>query len=883
MTLSNVMKNVTHAIFVAVALLLTSSCSNDYDWDSPSWLGGSIYDELQRRGNFSIYLGMAEDLGQAELLRKTGSVTVFVADDDAYRAWFEKNGMDEHSLSPAMKKLLFNASMLDNAYVLDMLTNQPGSDGVSKGQIMRRTNTRWTVYDSIPAVGTADFPEAGPSHDWWSRLRNKNQTACNLIDNGTRPMVHFIWRQMNTKDMTKRDFAYLFGGTDFGNDDVYINNVKVKEQNVVCQNGYINVMSDVTMPLPDMATYLKANGYTTLFSSLLDRFSAPFSAPDIASEYQRLYNQYEGQNLYGPLLGGDSIYERHYFWQDADGNGLAAYDGEPVEATLKFDPAAHDYVESGVSEGTDMGAIFAPTDEALTRYWNSDDGAFLRTRYPGEPFENVPDNVLVELLNNHMQYSFLNSLPSHFGSVLDDAKDPIGLSATDISNQGTAVCDNGAVYVMDKVYAPATFRSVMAPTLVDDNMKIMHWAIQNLEFRPYLLSMVSYYDFLILTDKAMERYIDPVSYGSNDPRWFKFYYDEKTQTVQAYSFKYDKNRSGFDGCTAGDMKMLGSTANGDGTYTVNSVVENRLKDLLNFCIIPRDVYGTNVINGQTQYFLTKTDGSIRIKGSADRTQVEDQFSGEFVAATECVQKDNGRYYVIDRMVQPTFQTLMDVLSRNADFSEFYELLLGNEEWTTSEQNLYSIIKRTSGIYTLNDDNTTVKSFNSFQYTVYVPTNEAMEKAFAHGLPRWSDINKLDEKYAGTDVDVAKLKRDYTQKVINFLKYHLQDYSVFVGGDDKSGTYETAALHLSGEQEGMSYTLKVDNGTEGIRLTGAYAPSWASSAKVVTTKDNAYNQIVREYSLSAKNASGNINTSSWAVVHAIDEPLFYDEECLCMKR
>jgi hypothetical protein len=697
MTLSNVMKNVTHAIFVAVALLLTSSCSNDYDWDSPSWLGGSIYDELQRRGNFSIYLGMAEDLGQAELLRKTGSVTVFVADDDAYRAWFEKNGMDEHSLSPAMKKLLFNASMLDNAYVLDMLTNQPGSDGVSKGQIMRRTNTRWTVYDSIPAVGTADFPEAGPSHDWWSRLRNKNQTAYNLIDNGTRPMVHFIWRQMNTKDMTKRDFAYLFGGTDFGDDDVYINNVKVKEQNVVCQNGYINVMSDVTMPLPDMATYLKANGYTTLFSSLLDRFSAPFSAPDIASEYQRLYNQYEGQNLYGPLLGGDSIYERHYFWQDADGNGLAAYDGEPVEATLKFDPAAHDYVESGVSEGTDMGAIFAPTDEALTRYWNSDDGAFLRTRYPGEPFENVPDNVLVELLNNHMQYSFLNSLPSHFGSVLDDAKDPIGLSATDISNQGTAVCDNGAVYVMDKVYAPATFRSVMAPTLVDDNMKIMHWAIQNLEFRPYLLSMVSYYDFLILTDKAMERYIDPVSYGSNDPRWFKFYYDDKTQTVQAYSFKYDKNRSGFDGCTAGD------------------------------------------------------------------------------------------------------------------------------------------------------------------------------------------INKLDEKYAGTDVDVAKLKRDYTQKVINFLKYHLQDYSVFVGGDDKSGTYETAALHLSGEQEGMSYTLKVDNGTEGIRLTGAYAPSWASSAKVVTTKDNAYNQIVREYSLSAKNASGNINTSSWAVVHAIDEPPFYDEECLCMKR
>lgn len=873
----------TMVMSFAMSVFLLASCNKDYDWGSPSWLGGSIYEELQQRGNYSIYLGIADDLGQTEFLKKTGSVTVFVADDDAFRAWFQKHGVDEHNLSPAMKKLLFNASMLENAYVLDMLTNQPGSDGVSKGQIMRRTNTRWTVYDSIPAVSASVFPVAGPSHDWWSPLRNKNQKAYNLIDNGTQPMVHFIWRQMNTKDMTKSDFAYLFGGSEFADDDVYVNNVKVREPNITCQNGYINVMNDVTVPLPSMASYLKTNGHTSLFSSLIDRYSAPFSAADISSEYQRLFRQYEGQNLYGTLAGGDSIYERHYFWQDADGNGLAAYDGQPVEATLKFDPAAHDYVESGVSEGTDMGAIFAPTDEALTNYWNSDDGAFLRTRYPGEPFENVPDNVLVELINNHMQYSFLNSLPSHFGSVLDDAKDAIGLDAADISAKGTAVCDNGAVYVMDKVYAPATFRSVMAPTLVDDNMKIMHWAIQNLEFRPYLLSMVSYYDFLILTDKAMERYIDPVSYGSNDPRWFKFYYDDKTQTVQAYSYKYDKTRSGFDGCTESDMKQLVSTANGDGTYTVNSVVENRLNDLLNFCIIPRDVYGTNIIDGQAQYLLTKTDGGMRVKGSGGNAQFEDQFSGDFVSASECVPKDNGNYYVIDRMVQPTFLSLMDVLSQNPDFSEFYELLLGNEKWTTSEQNAYSIIKRTSGTYTMNEDNTTVKSFNSFQYTVYVPTNEAMKKAFAHGLPRWSDINQLDEKYAGTDVDVNKLKQDYTQKVINFLKYYLQDYSVFIGGNDKSGTYETAALHLSGEQEGMSYTLKVNNSGDGIKLTGAYTPSWAADAKVITSKSNVYNRIVREYSFNSKSVSGNINTSSWAVVHAIDEPLFYDKECLCMDK
>lgn len=98
-----------------------------------------------------------------------------------------------------------------------------------------------------------------------------------------------------------------------------------------------------------------------------------------------------------------------------------------------------------------MGAIFAPTDEALNSYWNSENGSFLRERYPSEePFENVPNNVLAEFLNNHMQYSFLSSLPSKFNLVLDDAKDPVGLDEGDIIKGSTAVCNNGAVYVMKK-------------------------------------------------------------------------------------------------------------------------------------------------------------------------------------------------------------------------------------------------------------------------------------------------------------------------------------------------------------------------------------------------------------------------------------------------
>lgn len=872
--------------YMAISLLAMAACSDNYEWaqDKPAWLGESIYDELQKRGNFSIYLKMADDLGRTDFLKKTGSVTVFVADDDAFRAFFKKNGLDENHLTPAMKKYLVNSSMLENAYVLDLLTNQPNGDDILKGQIMRRTNTLWTVYDSIPAVSYAQLTPASVSSDRWSVLRDKHQDMYNVIDNGTTPMVHFLWRHMMAQGMTKEDFSYLFNGKSFDENDVYVNNVKVREGNVTCQNGYIHIMDDVPSPLLNMSSYLRANGKTNLFSQMIDRFSAPFSATLTAEQYKYLKTFYAGQNLYNDLAGGDSIYERRYFWKDANGNGETMWQGQPVASLLKFDPGQNDYTNGDLELGNDMASVFAPTDDALITYWNSDDGAFLRERYPSEvPFENVPDNVLVEFVNNHMQYSFLSSLPSKFNTVLDDAKDQIGLDKADIVKESTSVCCNGAVYVMSNVYAPASFRSVIAPCLVEDNLKIMNWAVSELEFKPYLLSMVSYYNFLIFTDEAFSTYIDPVSYNTSDPRWFSFYYDETSKTVQAYSYRYDKTVGGKDGCKKEDMKLMAATQNTDGTYTPNATVVNRLTDILNFCIVPRDVSGGNVFGNGALYYMTKDDGMVEAHKNGEGIALHNQLFDTSISSVNSAVKDNGSYYIFNELAQATFTSLVNVLSSNPEYSEFYDLLRGNDEWTANEYNLYAILKRSGNYYSMNDDNTTVKSFNSYHYTVYVPDNQAMEKAFSHGLPRWKDINNLDEVYAGDEnMNVDSLKKVYTERVISFLKYHLQDNAIYIGGGMKSGTYETAAFVASGEQEGLSYTLDVTVDGSNLSVKGNYLPEWSAPAKVVTTTAEDYNYPVREYSFDGNTFTSSISTSSYAVVHHIDEPLIYDKECLCLK-
>lgn len=869
------------AMFLTIAVV---GCKDGYEWaeEKPVWLGESIYDELERRGEFEIFLQIACDLGREEFLKKTGSVTVYAATDDAYRAYFSRCGIDEDNLTPAQKKYLLNNAMLENAYVLDLLTNQSTTDGIAKGQVMRRTNTQWAVYDSIQMVMKEALPLPTPNHNWWSRLRAMDQPAYNIINQGTQPMVHFLWRQMMTKGITKEDFSYLFNGASFNEDDVYINNVKVTEGNITCQNGYIHIMADVPAPLPTMAEYLAQNGKTNIFSRLIDRFSIPLSASEVAKEYAYLYDYYSGQELYSPLWGGDSVYYKGYLWRDALGNGVTSVGGEKATGWLKLNPGRLDYVESGIDEGVDMGAIFAPTDEVLKEWWNSDGGQFLRQRYPSEqPFDSVPDDVLAEFLNNHIQYSFLNTVPSRFSSVLDDAKDPIGLAKESVVTDGTAVCCNGALYVMNDVYAPSSFRSVIAPTLVEDNMKIMNWAIRNLEFKPYLLSMVSFYNFIILTDDALRRYIDPVTYNTDDPRWFEFIYNEAQQSVDAYTYSYDKTAEGDAAFTQNNMRPL--TASG---CEVHAAVANRLTELLNFTIVPRDIYGTNVVTPHTPYLITKDNGVMEIVDNGEEILVRNQVSGEYINIRERVEKDNGYYLVADQMVQPTMQSLQMLLETHEEYSEFYELLLGNPEWTPTERNLYAIMKRLSNnTYSMNRDNTTMKTFNSYQYTVYIPDNDAMLKAYEHGLPRWSDINALTEQYAGRDdVDVAQLKHEYTMRLLNFIKYHLQDRSIYIGGDIVDGIFETAAYALKGEQEGLSYSLQVSSSPSEIIVKGNYIPSWSAPAIVkATERTQDYNQLVREYTFNGESYSNLITTSSYAVVHRINEPLLYDEECLCIDK
>ena len=117
-------------LYASLICMAMVSCSKDYLVDEenlPSWLGESIYGELKNpkslNGTFNTYIRLIDDLGYADVLGKTGSKTVFPANDAAFEAYFaggnNRYGATSYDdLTYNQKAQLLYSSMLDNAFLM---------------------------------------------------------------------------------------------------------------------------------------------------------------------------------------------------------------------------------------------------------------------------------------------------------------------------------------------------------------------------------------------------------------------------------------------------------------------------------------------------------------------------------------------------------------------------------------------------------------------------------------------------------------------------------------------------------------------------------------------------------------------------------------------
>ena len=821
--------------------LAGAACSGyDLDEREPDTMGGSqsIYGYLSSQPGFTTMVRLIDELNYREVLDKTGSKTLFAADDEAFGRFFRHNdwGVTSYDrLSAAQKKMLLNGAMINNSYQVQTLSSV---EGPLEGQCMRRTSAQ-EVYDTVPVLRPQDMPQ----NPYWQRHRAKDKMVC-MKDNSVVPMTHFIEQFLQNNKITNADYDFLTNHTTQRKaGDASVNGVQMVEQNIRCFNGFIHRMAEVVTPLPNMAEIIASKPNTTLFNHLLERYCAPYPCGD---DVTRTYNNVYGTNV-------DTVYQKRFFSEKSQGgtlNRLPDGGAAPEFSLLKFDPEWNSYYTSRVlapevALQRDMGVIMVPTDEALRDYWENGAGRILKDNYGS--WDNVPNRVLTPLINNNMLSSFVGSVPSKFQGILNDANDPMGVTEESIDSVWQAC--NGAIYLTNKVYSPTTYVSVMFPALINESMNIIYWAIQQLQYYVYLNSLNSYYSFFLPTNNALLEYVDPVSYGKTQTQLLRFHYDNtqlnEQDKVWATVYTYD-------------------TATGEVGDSIGRAgyqeVRDRLEDILDSHI----VIG-NVEDGH-EYYRTKGGTEIRVRNvaqGADGMTVEGSYQvneGEpqRVSYIYDQSKDgNGKVYILEgQPIMGTRMTVYDILSAHPEYSAFLDLMEGSGVFETMH---------TTGSRTSICGGTNISLFSSYHYTVYVPSNEAIQQLHDSGkLPTWEDVDQAAQ--AGND---AKRMADSTA-IVNFVKYHIQDNAVFVGASPAEGDFETSVIDPKTER---FYKLHVNATGDAITVTD----NQGNTRRVVTTDGSLYNQMAREFQYNAADArrATQIETSSSAVVHLIDGPLLIE--------
>jgi len=619
-----------------------SSCRPDFDLDKrfPEWLGTSIYETLKegfkndstgQEYSFKTFVRLIEDLDQVNILAKTGSKTLFVADDSAFARFFRNcpftdgNGNPVTSydqLSKAQKTMILNGSMLNNVYQVAMLSSSPGGEQSPPllGSCMRRVSAS-EVLDTIPVVLQKDFPK---NNVYWDRLRNKGDKGIVLLQDGTnKPIIFFVTKFLQMNRITSQDYQFLFRVGDYTpagqprkawvEGDASVNGVTIAWPNKKCFNGFLHVMSDVVYLLPNMAEYIASNPNSQIYSSILERFSVPYYS-GLEKESRDVNVRFLIDSKHAYPQGGaldqamtenlDSVFVKKYLSKRARIGTQREAESQktnldkllPTDNLLKFDPGWNGFISSTVSNNTDvalqkdMGLMFVPLDEAIMDWWldPTSVGSRLRSRY-GKPewldrndltkeeviedMGGIPMSVILELINNNMQSSLVSSVPSKFTSVLNDAQDPFFETMTQAEAEATiddvVMCCNGAVYFTNMIYVPTAYKSVSYPVLVNEKLKIIDWAIRVDE----QLAYKAYLNSMVATYSFFVPQIDtvPGSPFENKMVWIdpaSFYLQKQGEgSIKALAFSFGKNSKDEDKVLA-DVYDYDET---DGTFVETGI------------------------------------------------------------------------------------------------------------------------------------------------------------------------------------------------------------------------------------------------------------------------------------------------------------------------
>ena len=923
-------------LYASLLCLALGSCTKDYvvpEGELPSWLGESIYKELQHpaqlEGTFNTYCRLIEDLGYADVLNQTGSKTIFPANDDAFARFFaggnNKFGASSYeALTHSQKAELLFSTMLDNAILVGTLSNMQNASGnMLQGQLVKHATNMRLSY-AVTQYAAQDLPA---NNKYFARFKDGGRSQMLAVfDNTVAPMVHFTGEYMLNNNMTvtgdDSDFKVLTGH-DYVDGAAYIFDRTVLKGDVVCQNGYIHQLDEVLVNPGNMAEILRQNSDTRYISRMLDYYAFPDADMTLTEQYQE-------------TSGGSGVQDTVFAIRYLSKNSQRAKLAQPTRGVtvadnqlLDFDPGWNYYnptLKGGsANDDAEIAAFLAPEDKAVEDYFLKEAAYILKNLgVPGLElsaanlnahldaiFNNDP-SIFASILNNVMKPYLTKTVPSTFSTVQNDAFEFLDVTKNDIQkksdgNYDVTIANNGVIYKMNKLFGPKLYNSVLGPASVYKDMRTMgemlndHQATAGVpsklgaDMYYYLLSMKARYGLFVPTDNETQFIvIDPASVKDEDGlKGLRFRFDPQADG----SFHILVKRYLYQSGPYNQLSSYVETANAQDINIETGLFNSQIKDLLDYCtIVLAD--STETGKGSVQYGLygnryykTKQGGTIN---SAD------------------AKIENGTVYRLDYPLQPTIRTVMQTLSRPEFYDENADYDVNAPEYDHflnfclqfNNEDIYTFSGILTGSETEAQKNTKLKSYriindqdnwgmlSAYNYTIYAPTFAAMQTAQqTMGLPTWKQVMAIVENWESvadqygftTQSDAANYVKEQLDKMSKFVRYHTQNSSLFADRffknyDPVTGLTipEPAYSTFCSNALGIAQTLIVTGGDNRLTVRDA-----SNTSVTVNASSDTANLLARDITTADVSSSygtfKSIESSSFVTIHGIDTPLCYNSK------
>ncbi len=264
-------------------------------------------------------------------------------------------------------------------------------------------------------------------------------------------------------------------------------------------------------------------------------------------------------------------------------------------------------------------------------------------------------------------------------------------------------------------------------------------------------------------------------------------YKDRSFPIQAVAYGYNK----ATGVVGKKMTTFSATEN---------EIANGLKSLLlrHTVLFERPEDQAAGLNSGNEYFQTLEGTFIRVQNGKVQGgyQMENEAAGlvNFTHSqiVETKQKKNGTFYKLDTpLLAPSknaYEVLSGVEGEENPYQEFFNLCQVDDEIIRSAYRLDTLVSSQQaailGSYhifanTLSTNKysvgNTIAPFPSHDFTLYVPTNEAVRRAIDEGLPTWESLRALCE--GATDEngllseDMRATVQQQIEELVNFVKYH----------------------------------------------------------------------------------------------------------------